>query len=175
MLPSRLIVILIAALLLLCCGACGYHREGQHPPSAIRQRLYVELFTNDTHRAVVNDVLTAQVIERFARSPLFTIVEDPAQADLVVGGAITQYETAPVAYNENDNISAYRVDLAVRTTLRRPAAERKVLWRETLSTSQDYVGNNPDLVIPQCAERLAADLYAQVTDLLSWGGNGEGR
>lgn len=166
--------LIVAAFLLLCCGACGYHLEGQ-PSSAKRQRLYVELFANDTHRAFANDLLTSQVIERFARSPHFVIVEDPALADLVVGGVITLYDTSPIAYSRYDSISAYRVDLTVRALLQRPAAERKVVWRETLSTSQDYIGNNPDLVIPKCAERLASELYVQVTDLLFWDGERRGK
>jgi hypothetical protein len=167
----RLLVnLLVSALLLLGCGACGYHREGQQSPAAPRPRLYIELFANDTHRAFANDVLTAQVIERFARSPLFAIVESPTQADLLLGGAITLYETAPIAYSQLDTISAYKADLAVRATLRRPGADRAMVWRGTLATSQDYIGNNPDLVMQQSAERLANDLYTQVTDTLFWGG-----
>ena len=168
--PRVLVNLIVAALLLLSCGACGYHREGQQSATAVRERLYIELFSNDTHRAFANDVLTVQVIERFARSPLFAIVENPAQADLLLGGAITLYETAPIAYSQLDTISAYKADLAMRATLRRPGAEREIVWRGTLATSQDYTGNNPDLVMQQSAERLANDLYTQVTDTLFWGG-----
>jgi len=169
-----LIKLIISALLLLCGGACGYHREGLQPSSAVRERLYIELFSNDTHRAFVNDTLTVQLIERFSRSPLFSIVENPAEADLILGGVITLYETAPIAYNQLDAISAYRADLAVRATVRRPGAEREVVWRSTLTTSQDYTLNNPDLVLPQSSERLANDLYTQVTDALYWGGTKSG-
>jgi hypothetical protein len=165
-----LVNFLVSALLLICCGSCGYHREGQQSPAAVRPSLYVELFANDTHRAFVNDVLTLNVIERFARSPLFSIVENPAQADLLLGGAITLYETTPIAYSQNDSISAYKANLAIRSTLRRPDAAREIVWRGTLSTSQDYSGNHPDLVLQQSAERLANDLYTQVTDALFWDG-----
>jgi hypothetical protein len=165
-----LVKLLVSFLLLLCCGACGYHREGQSSPTAVRSRLYIELFANDTHRAFANDVLTTQVIERFARSPLFSIVENPAQADLLLGGAITLFETAPIAYSQLDTISAYKADLTVRATVRRPGADREMVWRGTLATSQDYTGNNPDLVMQQAADRLANDLYTQVTDMLFWGG-----
>ena len=164
-----LVNFLVSALLFLGCGACGYYREGQQSPAAERPRLYIELFANDTHRAFANDVLTVQVIERFARSPVFFIVETPAQADLILGGAITLYETAPIAYSQLDTISAYKADLAMRATVRRPGADREMVWRGTLSTSQDYTGNNPDVVMQQSAERLANDLYTQVTDTLFWG------
>lgn len=160
----------LLSLLLLGCGSCGYHREGQHVAASGRQNLYVELFANDTHRAFANDVLTVQVINRFARSPLFSIVENPAQADLLLGGAISRYETAPIAYSQVDAISAYKAEISMRATLRRPGAAREVLWRSTLSTSQDYSGNNPDLVLEQSAERLASELYVQVTDELFWKG-----
>ena len=166
--PVKLI---ISAFFLLCFSACGYQREGVPMPSAPRPRLYIELFTNDTHRAFVNDTLTVQVIERFARSPLFSIVEDPAQADLLLGGAITLFKTAPIAYSQLDTITAYRADLTVRAIVRRPGAEREVVWRSTLAASQDYTSNNPDLVLQQSAERLANDLYTQVTDTLFWGGS----
>lgn len=165
-----LVKFIFSALLLLGCSACGYHREGQQPLSPAPKRLYIELFTNDTHRAFVNDAVTAQLIERFARSPFFTIVEDPAQADLILGGVVTLYETAPIAYSRLDAISAYRADLTVRATVRRPAAAREVVWRNTLLASKDYTDNNPDIVLPQSAERLANDLYTQVADALFWGG-----
>jgi hypothetical protein len=163
-----LVNLLIATLLLLGCGSCGYHREGQSSPAATPSRLYIELFANDTHRAFANDVLTVQLIERFARSPYFSIVENPAQADLLLGGAITRYETAPIAYSQLDAISAYKAELAVRATVSRPGADRALVWRGTLATTQDYTGNNPDLVMQQSAERLANDLYTQVTDVLFW-------
>lgn len=173
--PHRILTqFIFLVLFLLCLGACGYHREGQQPLSAAPSRLYIELFANDTHRAFVNDTLTVQVIERFARSPLFSIVEDPTQADLFLGGAITLYETAPIAYSPLDTISAYRADLTVRASVRRPGAEREVVWRSTLTASQDYTSNNPDLVLQQSAERLANDLYTQVTDTLFWGGKKSG-
>lgn len=157
-------------LFLLGMSACGYHREGQQFPAAERPSLYIELFANDTHRAFVNDTLTVQLIERFGRSPVFSIVEDPTQADLLLGGAITLYSTTPIAYSQLDTISAYRADLAVRATLRRPGAEREVVWRRTLTTSQDHTSINPDVVLQQSAERLADELYTQVTDTLFWGG-----
>lgn len=165
-----LVKFILSALLLLCCSACGYHREGQQSPSRARQSLYIELFANDTHRAFVNDTVTVQVIERFARSPYFTVVEDPAQADLLFGGTIALYDTTPIAYNQDDTISAYRADLTVRATLRRPGAKREVVWTSTVTTSQDYIFNNPDLVLQQSAERLANELYTDVTDTLFWGG-----
>ncbi len=168
--PRVLIKLLIPALLLLCVGACGYHREGHQIPSAVPARLYIELFANETHRAFAKDVLSVQVIERFARSPLFAIVENSSQADLRLGGEITLYETTPIAYSQDDSISAYKANLTVRASLRRLGAEREMLWRGTLSTSQDYTGNNPDVVLQQSAERLANDLYSQVTDTLFWEG-----
>jgi len=58
----------------------------------------------------------------------------------------------------------------MRATLRRPGADREMVWRGILATSQDYTGNNPDLVMQQSAERLANDLYTQVTDALFWNG-----
>lgn len=168
--PGLLIKSLLSVFLLLGCAACGYHLEGRQAAATQPPRLYIELFANETHRAFANDVLTVQVIERFARSPLFSIVENPDQADLLLGGAITLYETAPVAYSQADTISAYKADLAIRSTLRRPGSAREMVWRETLSTSQDYTGNNPDLVMQQSAERLANDLYVQVSDALFWSG-----
>lgn len=162
--------ILLSLLIVLGCGACGYHREGQLVAASGRQNLYIELFANDTHRAFANDLLTVQVINRFARSPHFMIVEDPAQADLLLGGAITRYETAPIAYSRLDAISAYKAEFSMRAALRRPGAAREVIWRSTLSTSQDYTGNNPDLVLEESAERLANDLYVQITDELFWKG-----
>lgn len=173
--PRLIINLLVSVVLLLGCGACGYHREGQHLSGSVRQKLYIELFASETHRAFANEVLSVQVIQRFARSPLFSIVETPEQADLLLGGAITRYETAPVAYSRFDTISAYKADLTVRTTLRRPGADREVVWRANLSRSQDYTGNNPEVVMEESAERLADDLYNQLTDTLFWGGGGQGR
>lgn len=166
---------IITALLFLAVAGCGYSREGLQSPPALRSRLYIELFANDTSRAFTNDILTVQVIERFSRSQLFTIVENPYDAEIILGGEIVQYKTNPIAYNQYDAISAYNLDVGVRATARRPGAAREVVWRNMLTKNQDYTSNNQDLAFQQCAERLADDLYSQVTDTLFWGGIKEGR
>lgn len=168
--------IALCCCLLLAPAACGYRLEGHRETQQPRQRLYIELFENRTSRAFVNDTLTVRVVERFARSPLFRIVESRADADLILAGALLSYVTEPVAYNRLDAIVAYRVNLEVQSTVRRAGEEGRVLWRGTRGGNSDYPAN-PDLALQQNAERsavalvcerLADDLYVRVTDELAW-------
>lgn len=163
--------------LLVALAACGYHLEGRRDANTPRKRLYIELFANRTSRAFVNDILTARVVERFARSGLFEIVESPVDADLVLAGSLDRYQTEPVAYSRSDEIAAYRVALDLLATVRRPGTDDgRVFWKGILSDGLDYRAD-PDRSLQQDVERravalicqrLADDLYARVSDELEW-------
>lgn len=171
-------VVLIAFLVFL--PACGYQREGQRSVAQPHQRLYIELLKNRTNRAFVNDMLTARLVERFSRSPIFTIVESPINADLILSGDLVRYESAAVAYDRDDAIVAYRVDLEVEMMVRRGGTDGYIVWRGGRSDSKDYAAD-PERSLQQNAERSAVafqcerlvdDLYVQITDGLSWQGTG---
>lgn len=156
--------------------SCGYHLEGNRTPPAVRERLYIDLFANRTSRAFVNDTLTNLVVERFARSGLFEMVEDPQNADLILQGTLQKYDTAPIAYSKVDEIIAYRVDVIVQATLRRTKPVGRIDWKGDLSGSQDFSAN-PDRAVQQenersattlLCERLADELYARMADEVDW-------
>lgn len=160
---------IVIVLLLLGLSACGYHLEGYRPDGAPRERLYIGLFTNMTSRAFVNDELTSRVVERFARSGLFEIVESPQQADLILDGVLQQYVSAALAYNLNDEISVYRVTLTVQTTLRRTGEASRVIWKGSFPGTQDFSAHsdrawqqaNERTAVSYLCERLADDIYAR--------------
>lgn len=167
--------LLFAGLLML--PACGYHLEG-HPEnvSGTPQRLYIELFGNDSSRAFVNDELTSRLVERFSRSSRFVIVESPQAADVTLAGSLLDYDASPLAYNHSDGIAAQRLALKVQAILRRTGDGGGILWKGILTEEKDYAVST-DRAVQQAAERvavssvcerLASDLYARLVDEVVW-------
>jgi len=163
-------------LLLLALTACGYHLENPEISGARRERLYIELFTNQSSRAFINDTLTTDVVTRFSRSGCFDITEDRSAADLILSGSITRYDASPIAYNRLDSITAYRVEIGIHATLRRVTEGGRILWRGDLISGKDYAAATDRLaqqVTERSAgnlvsERLSNDLYARIVDEFDW-------
>lgn len=164
--------VLPLVLLLLLLSGCGYQFER---PAGTWQGtaplLYVELLDNRTTRAFLENEATTQVVERFGRSRRFQVTEDPARAQLVLGGRLDSYGTTAVAYNQADDILVYRAQLTAAVALSRQD-NGKILWKGQLTETEEFSASN-DRALQQVNEKgairrlcqlLADDLFARVSD-----------
>jgi outer membrane lipopolysaccharide assembly protein LptE/RlpB len=161
-----------ALLFLLVLGGCGYHLAGRGTalPADLRT-LSVVMFKNRTTQPFLENYVTNDVLERFAREGLFELTENSARADAVLSGAITGYSSVPIAYDKNDSIAEYRSTITVNATLRRRSNGR-VFWKGNISWSEEYPANldktiqydNEIEAIKIISRRLAEEIYYRVTD-----------
>jgi len=153
-------------------GGCGYHFSGEVSslPPEIRS-LYIELFANRTAEPYLENFITNQVVEEFARSRNLHLTEDRNSADAVLSGTVSRYSTSPVSFGRDDEITEYRSAMTVDTVLYR-SSDGKALWKGNLSWTEEYPSNDDKAVqedneaaaIVVIVERLAEDLYFRIAD-----------
>lgn len=164
-------VVLVALLALLLSG-CGYRLQGRSDalPGDVRS-LYVELFRNDSYEPYLENSITNEVVGRFARHDRLEIVEQPAQAEGILGGRIVGYSNSALSYDSDDNIAEYRSKMTVEGVLRR-VDNGEVLWKGTVAWQEDYPvssdktlqDDREQLAILEISQRLADELFSHMID-----------
>ncbi|APG26806.1 hypothetical protein A7E78_02405 [Syntrophotalea acetylenivorans] len=167
---SRFIVSLILAVLLL--SACGYRLQGRSDslPGDVRS-LHVELFRNDTYEPLIENSVTNEVVERFARHDRLELVEEPSRAEGILGGRIVKYSNRAISYDRDDDIAEKRSQMTVEAVLRR-VGNGEVLWKGTVVWQEDYSVNIDKVVqddreqaaIQVISQRLADELFSHMID-----------
>lgn len=151
-------------------GGCGYRPEGQAAPTAGRPTLAVELLLNQTGRAFVENEVSNQVVQRFARGAGYQLVETAAAATLQLGGTVSAYTTTPAAYDRADRIRLYRAAMKVQVTVSR-VEDGRVVWRGEVVETTEFTASddralqqaNENAAVAKLAERIADQLYAAIS------------
>ena len=155
---------------LLLAAGCGYHFPGQAAelPGG-GSKLHIARFENRTESpGLENDVLEALESE-VSRRGQFKMIRQPADADLVLEGAITSLETRPVAFSGSDEALQYETVMTVSAALRDPRTG-KVVWRVTSLRENDSYGAVSSTVVPSSSQfleqsTLNANDLNQLTDV----------
>src|SRR6185369_14972434 len=106
---------LVGAALLggLLAAGCGYRLAGGGsgvlPPTV--RIVAVTTFENRTARTEIEQRVTEEVAREFSRRGRYKVVTDPAGADALLEGAITDFRTNPVQFNAEGR--ATRVETVV--------------------------------------------------------------
>ena len=94
----------ILPVLLVCAvsSGCGYHAAGKAEliPKSVRT-IYIEPFHAGIPRADIPRLLAADLAREFLSRTRFRIVSDPAQADAVLAGAITNFSSGSTTTDPN--------------------------------------------------------------------------
>jgi outer membrane lipopolysaccharide assembly protein LptE/RlpB len=156
---------------LLLAAGCGYHvpAAGDAWLGQQGRTLHVELFANRTVEPYLDTIVTDEVSSQFARSRLVDLVEDRAGADLVLAGTVTAFDSQPVAYDADDNISEYNAHMTVKARLIH-RCDGAVLWQTELQRSETYAAQldksqqqgEESLAARIVARRIAEDLLARL-------------
>lgn len=146
--------------LLLLAGGCGYHSMSQ--PGSLPdglQTMHIGLFGNRTTEAFLENALTEAVVERFSRQRGLNLVESPTRADALLTGSLVSYALGASAFTRLDQITEYRVSLAVEAELRR-RSDGKLLWKGRLERSEEFP-NSPDKAAQEDNESAAAQVAVE--------------
>jgi len=148
---------LFAAIILsLVLTGCGYQFAGRNDslPGGV-QSVHLALFANQTAEPQLENLLANRVSEVFARSSSISQLENAELAEAVLSGEIRSYGSSAISYNQNDDISEYRVSMVVAARLRQ-VADGRALWQGTLNWSSEYPAAD-NKTLQEDLEQMAAD------------------
>ena len=153
-------------------SGCGYHLPGRGSalPDDI-EKIYVEVLGNRTTEPFIENKLTTEVRDRFARRPRFEIVSDRSRADAVLSGNITHYSARAVAYDENDDIREYRAAMTAEFRFERPDGS-ELFWKGSVSWDEEFMAhedrarqdNYETEAQDELSFRLATELFNRIVD-----------
>ena len=159
-------------ILLFCLSGCGYHFPGQSGalPAGV-EKLYIPLFVNKTAEPQLENKITSRVSEVFSRNSKISQVENPSDAEAILLGTVSGYQTRALSYDSNDDIGEYRSTMIVDAVLRQIETEQ-LLWEGTVNWSAEYRADKDKSVqedleqqaIDEITLRLAEEIFYQLLD-----------
>lgn len=156
----------IFILLFFSLSGCGYHLAGtvsSLPPDV--KKIAIPQFSNKTLRPDIENQFTNALLDEFAKGKKVEVVGE-GEADAVVKGTITAFETTPISYAGKDVIQEYRVTVRLEVSLVKKADEA-VIWKDkNMAYFADYK-NDPDVAISEAnrdaaTRKIAVDLARQM-------------
>jgi hypothetical protein len=122
----------------LLAAGCGYQfaASGSGLPQDAKT-IYVARFSNTSRFTGVNDQFMRYLKDEIADHKRLEVVDDPAQADLVLSGQILRVDTMPVGFNGASEASIYQQFMVVRAQLQ-DRHTNKVLWANVLSSIDQF-------------------------------------
>lgn len=167
--------VVIVMLLAVCCvalTACGYRFVGQGGafPKNV-QRIFVEMFQNNTTQTGLENTITNQIIFEFTRRNKAALAGSLEQADAMLSGVVTGKSVQTVAPRGKDAAAQRRVTLSLNLRLTKVGGE--VIWvgssitdNEVYPVSDDKLATeqNERAAIVVLTARLAEGIYNRLTD-----------
>jgi outer membrane lipopolysaccharide assembly protein LptE/RlpB len=155
-------------------GGCGYH-PATLSPSAIETSVYrmmIPVFFNDTFEPVLEGKVTRRVKQEFITHGGFQIVQNPAQAHLILEGRITSFGLTPLSFNQEYRVAEYRVNIGTNVKVLK-AQDKKLLWQNGVEATAEFVVSpDPgvsrsvqDLATDEAAKRVAEEIWISVSRL----------
>ena len=140
--------IIVVLLVLAEVSGCGYHLVGTTSflPEDIKT-LYVEKFVNQTKWVDMDQRLIEALTLEWVRRRRLQLVDNPAQADVVLSGTIQRLAVIPVSYDDQGRANEYQMSLQAGVQLKDVRAEEaEVLWEDKAFSRRTSYVVNPDAV-----------------------------
>jgi outer membrane lipopolysaccharide assembly protein LptE/RlpB len=159
----------LAAMLL--ASACGYHVGGHAAliPDTIHT-ISISAFSNSTVRNTLARLLPDDISREFHTRTRYTIVSDPSQADAVLTGALTNFNSMGTT---TDPITGRATSAQIVVALQITLTERKtgkVLYTHPLEFRERYeVATDPKVYFDESGtaiERVARDIAHSVVSAI---------
>lgn len=132
-------------------------------PEGLRQ-IHVRTFENNTYELGIEDLVTHKTVEALLKDAQVAVVEE-AHANAVLRGKVQKYIREPIAFDQNNVATLYRVYLVVQAELYDQKTQQS-FWVEPLIDHQTtYSPISPPIETEAMAKERLAGLVA--TDLLT--------
>jgi outer membrane lipopolysaccharide assembly protein LptE/RlpB len=145
----------LGLLLCLMLWGCGYHLTGQGasqlPPHL--NTIAIPVFENKSLEPTVQRPLTEALRLAFITDGRLRLVNNKAEADLVITGTVTNYWIRAIAFNEFDVATEYWVNIEA-DILVEDQVKDLVYLKQKLKTRWNYRAN-PGIVSTEAARQAA--------------------
>lgn len=161
-------VLLLAAML----SSCGYRAGTQSDLiPATASTIAVPAFGNGTVRYKLTDRMPAAIAKEFITRTKYRVVTDPDRADIVLNGAILNYNFYPIIFDDvrqRANVAELRVTLQLSLTDR---ATGKVLYQRSgfdineryqISPDPSEYFEESDFALRRASEQVARQVVTQI-------------
>ncbi len=158
--------LLIPLMLIVCSSAtCNLSFNGASIPPEI-QTITIQYFPNQSTFVApsLSQVFTETLKDKFLQESNLTLTE--ANGDWEFSGAITRYETTPIAPTGNETTALNRLTITIKTDFLDRKHENEG-WTQTFSRYEDYestvsLSQVESELIQNISEQLADDLFQKV-------------
>jgi hypothetical protein len=162
------------ALALLTLASCGYRvssRTGSLPPSI--RTVAVPAFSNATIRYKLTDILPQAFAREFISHTRYRVISDPAQADMVLSGAVLAYTYNPTIFDpqaQRANVADLHVTLQLklierstgRILFERSAFEVKESFQISRTATEYFEESDP--AMRRAGERVAQQVVTAILE-----------
>jgi hypothetical protein len=155
---------------LLCLSACGYKLVRYTALTQTPQRVAIPTFVNDSFEPGLEFLVTDAFHREFLRRGVLELVDDPRQADLVIGGSVEPLDARARSFSSVDYALEYEVTLNLILTITNQDGEEIPLSGGAFVQSEIYAASSDVEVArtnrEEALRRVAGLLGGRLHDLL---------
>lgn len=163
----RILFALLISFFLFSAFGCGYHLSGNigQGGAFAGKTIAVPIFVNKSYLVNGGAILSQSIVDEFAKRTGGRVVHED-YADLILSGTILTYSSSIASFSAYDVAKEYKAEMKVEAVLREKVSQ-KVIWKGTLSWSQEYPvntdiflqRNNEDAAVQEICRKLAMQIY----------------
>ena len=156
-------MVLVAAVAAATAAGCTEESKNFTVPTGLR-KIHVRIFENNTYELGLEDLITHRTINALLKDAQIAAV-DESQADAALRGRIEKYVRQPLAFDQNNVATLYRIYIVVHAELIN-SRTNEVFWVEPVIDHQTtYSTVAAPIETEAMAKERLADLVA--TDMLT--------
>jgi len=167
---SRCLLAIASSLLLFAQGGCGYSVVRYGSGLGDVHRIAIRGLTNDSFEPGVEALVSDALAREFAQRGALRLVDDPAAADLVIGGSVASVAIRQRSFSSILFALEYEVRMQLGLAVKRRDGTEVPIDPNALAESERYLASS-DLEVTrtnrqEALRRLAGVLAGRVHDAL---------
>ncbi|GAB4339326.1 MAG: hypothetical protein Kow0099_14260 [Candidatus Abyssubacteria bacterium] len=158
--------LLVAACFFVAVSGCGYTVATTHLSEEYRT-IAVPAFENRSFEPELQIRVTNQLIREIETDGRLRVVDDPASADLVLVGVITDFDAHAISFTVNDEVAQFRIMIVVDARIE-DTRTKEVVWQRSGVTGADFYqtfgGRSRETALDEATENLVETIVYESFD-----------
>ena len=148
-------LLLLIEVLLIFSG-CSYRFVNPSEKS-----VYVDFFSNHTFQPQIEVYLQKNLKKTIAESPVFSLVNNRQNADIVISGVINDFKRNPEFISDSDQVmmASYSVKITLTITKNGEVAHRNLEQLYSLELATNF---KMDYLLDMLSKKISQDIYYQL-------------